>query len=115
MTRYGIAALLFLASALFHAFALTWPSISVAETPETHLLFVLVNLWFANETITASRSVVAYLRIRFYVALAALTLHQLIVHGWMIVTTPHIDAQSIGVLLGFAVIWGLLNPQASDT
>ncbi len=107
---YVIAALLFLASALFHAFALTWPGISVPETPETHLLFVLVNLWLANETRTASRSAAAFLRVRFFVALTALTIHQGVVHGYLLLNSgrPNIDWQSAGVLLGLILVWELV-------
>jgi hypothetical protein len=117
MTRFTVAGLLFIGSALFHAFALTWPSISVAETPETHLLFVLVNLWLTNECSEINQSFAPHARVeRFYVALAALSLHQVVVHGWLWwqaahAAPPHLDYQSLGVVTGMGVIWALVAPR----
>lgn len=106
-----ILAALFGISALFHAFALQWPGISVAESPETHLLFVLVNLWFVEEI--AERQSWSFARMsRLYVALGALTIHQVVVHGYLLyqdIVAKQIPAQNVGVLLGLAAAWVLLR------
>ncbi len=102
-TRRLISIVFFLLPAVFHAWALTWPEISVPESPETHLLFVFVNLWFANEVLTPTP--------RFWVALVALTLHQYVVHGFMFATAlarKELDIQSVIVLASLMVVWELL-------
>ena len=100
-----ILAALFGVSALFHAFALQWPGISVPEAPEEHLLFVVVNLWLCNEV--ASRHSWSMARLeRFYVALAALTVHQVVVHGYLLWQNPSAP-QNYVVLSGMVVAWVL--------
>ena len=100
--RLPVIVALFLASALFHAFALQWPGISVSESPETHLLFVFVNLWFAAETEMLAR--------RFFIGLGLLMLHQFGVHGYLLINAvlthrpADFDFQSAGVLLGLTVV-----------
>lgn len=100
--RYYVIVTLFLASALFHAFALQWPGISVSETPETHLGFVFVNLWFAAEAEVLAR--------RFFIGLGLLMLHQFVVHGYLLITAilahrpADFDFQSAGVLLGLTIV-----------
>lgn len=101
--RPSISIVFFLAPAIFHALALTWPAISIPESPETHLLFVLVNLWFANEVMKPSA--------RFFVGLGALTLHQLIVHTILLgeaVQLGGFDVQSAIVLVSLVPLWTLL-------
>jgi len=102
-TRRLVSIVFFLLPAIFHAWSLTWPEISVPESPETHLLFVFVNLWFANEVLNPTP--------RMWVALAALTLHQFVVHGFLFVealSRKDLDIQSIIVLASLMVVWELL-------
>lgn len=100
-----ILAALFGISALFHAFALQWPGISVPESPTEHLLFVAVNLWFCDEV--ASRDSWSTARLgRFYVALGALTVHQVVVHGYLLWQNPSAP-QNYVVLAGMVVAWVL--------
>lgn len=107
-----ILAVLFGISALFHAFALQWPSISVAESPETHLLFVLVNLWFCDEIASTDRLTNHSRVIRFYAAFVALTLHQSVVHGYLLyqdIAAHQFPVQNLIVLVGIAVTWVMLR------
>lgn len=95
-----IIAFFFLASAVFHSLALTWPQLSaVPEDPATHVFFALVNLWLC-EAALASRP-----RFPFY--LLALTVQQLVVHGVMLAKGIGI-VQDIMVLVGLAAVWVLM-------
>jgi hypothetical protein len=99
MIRTGIA-LFFLAGALFHGLALTWPSLSVVpEDPATHVLFALLNLWLCEAALSW--------RPRFPLYLAALTVHQVVVHGVMLVRGVGV-AQDLAVLIGLVLVWVLM-------
>lgn len=107
--RTLIISLLFLASAMFHALALTWPSISIPESQAEHVLFVIVNLWLANSLDSAFLS----LRNlgRFFIAFVILSVHQVIVHGYFFgaaIAKGTFDFQSLTVLLGLVFAWTLL-------
>lgn len=97
---------LFLGSALFHGLALHWPNISVAESPPEHVLFVIINAWLAMEVMANHGE-----RGRLYVMLSVLSIHQIAVHGSLLVISiaaKSADFQSLGVLVGLGTVWGLL-------
>lgn len=95
-----IIAFIFLASALFHSFALTWPQLSVVpEDPATHVLFALLNLWLCEAALSQ--------RPRFPFFLLVLTLQQLVVHGVMLVRGVGV-LQDLAVFAGLAAVWTLM-------
>lgn len=106
---------LFVSSALFHAFALQWPQVLDAppfihEGPEQHVLFVLVNLWLTNEL--AARRPYEFPPLRLYAAVVLLSVHQLVVHGTLLVLAAVVgqaDFQSATVLGSLVVMWLLLT------
>ena len=106
--RHVIAVVFFLLPAIFHALALHWPNISLPESPETHLFFALVNCWFAH---TVAVPTFTFPSSHLYAALGALTLHQFIVHGFLLVEAlvqGRFDVQSALVLAGLIATWILL-------
>lgn len=99
-----IAALLFTIGALFHGIAMTWPSISIPETAEVHLLFVLVNIFMALTVLKMT----AESRDLTISMLAVLSTHQVIVHGVLIIEAASkrtVDFQSIGTLVSLIAVW----------
>lgn len=99
-TLRNIVGSFFLVSTLFHMFALKWPSISVPESEAEHVAFIFINAWLAE------RAAMPY-RPNFKMALGALTIHQVIVHGSMLVTSTSAQGymQNIGVFIGLVFVW----------
>lgn len=103
--RIILAVPVFFIPAVFHALALKWPQISVPETPLQHGAFVLINLWFCVALVAMLPNWL------LESTLAALTVHQFVVHGQMLVIAAinkTFDFQSASALIGMVVAWGYL-------
>lgn len=106
--RTLVACFFFLLPAVFHALALTWPGISVPESPETHAVFVIINGGLGLYLISYAEFT---LPPQLFFALGALTLHQFIVHFYLAVDAARhggFDYQSFIVLVSFGPLWVLL-------
>lgn len=108
-----VLALLFFCGALFHAFALRNPSISIPEPEIEHLAFVFVNLLVGYLLVDTDAPPVI-----FYTLVGGLTGHQLLRHGPLLIDSmkagAKFDMQSFSALAMVFALWSLILAEVRD-